>query len=119
MALLSLQDVTVSFAGPPVLERVTLRIDTRERIGLVGRNGAGKSTLMRLINGDIPCDSGEIIRQQGLSVAMLTQEVPREMAGTIFDEVARGLGPQAELLAAYHRATIEYAAVHRDALRAE
>ncbi len=36
MPLLTLQDVTVSFGGPPVLERVTLRIDAGERIGLVG-----------------------------------------------------------------------------------
>ena len=119
MALLSLQDVTVSFGGPPVLEHVTLRIDERERIGLVGRNGAGKSTLLRLINGEIPCERGEIARQQGLSVTALSQEVPRDLPGTVFDQVARGLGPHAELLAAFHHTSNQYAAEHTESLRAE
>jgi len=119
MALLSMEDVTVGFGGPRVLDRVTLRIDKGERIGLVGRNGAGKSTLMRVIQGDLPPDAGEVIRQQGLSVAMLTQEVPRDLAGTIYDEVARGLGQPAELLAAYHRTSLQYALAHTAAHRAE
>lgn len=119
MALLSLQEATVSFGGPPVLERVTLRIDERERIGLVGRNGAGKSTLVRLIHGDLVCDHGDVTRPQGLSVAMLSQEVPRDLAGTVFDEVARGLGPHAELLTAFHRASVNFAAEHTETLRTE
>ncbi|MBI3468363.1 MAG: ATP-binding cassette domain-containing protein, partial [Planctomycetes bacterium] len=119
MALLSLQDVTVAFGGPPVLDRVTLRIDEGERIGLVGRTGAGKSTLMRVVHGEIQADAGEIVHQQGLSVAMLAQEVPRDLAGTIHDEVARGLGRPAELLAAYHRTSLQYATDHTAALRAE
>ncbi len=119
MPLLTLQDVTVSFGGPPVLDQVTLRIDPGERIGLVGRNGAGKSTLMRLIQGDVPTDRGDVVRQQGLLVAMLAQEVPRDLSGTIFDEVARGLGSEAELLAEYHRVSTQYAATHDTRLQSE
>jgi len=119
VALLRLEEVSVGFDGPPVLDAVTLTIEPGERIGLVGRNGAGKSTLMRLIHGDISWDHGEIIRQQGLSVAMLTQEVPRGLTGTIFDEVARGLGQQAQLLADYHAASARYAETHEESVRAE
>ncbi|HEV3021682.1 MAG TPA: ATP-binding cassette domain-containing protein, partial [Pirellulales bacterium] len=64
-------------------------------------------------------DRGEIIRQQGLSVALLAQEVPRDLAGSIFDEVARGLGPAAEVLASYHRASVAFAEAPSAALRAE
>ncbi|HEV3025595.1 MAG TPA: ATP-binding cassette domain-containing protein, partial [Pirellulales bacterium] len=119
MALLSLQGVSVGFGGPPVLDQVDLRVDAAQRIALVGRNGAGKSTLLRLIHGDLDCDRGEIVRQQGLSVALLAQEVPRGLAGSIFDEVARGLGPAAELLAAYHRTSVAFAEAPGAALRAE
>ena len=63
----------------------------------------GKTTLLRLIQGEIESQQGEIIRQQGLVTAMLPQEVPQGLAGTVFEEVARGLGPRAELLAEYHR----------------
>lgn len=119
MALINLQDVTVSFGGPPVLDGVSLRIEAGERIGLVGRNGAGKSTLMRLIAGELPLEVGDVARSQGLSVAMLSQEVPRDLSGTVFDEVARGLGPHADLLAAFHRVSHQFAAEHTDALRNE
>jgi ABC transport system ATP-binding/permease protein len=119
MSLLSLQDVSVGFGGPNVLDRITLRIEPGERIGLVGRNGTGKSTLLRLIRGDLAADQGDVIRQQGLSVAMLDQEVPRDLTGTIFEEVARGLGSSTQLLAEYHRASVRYAADHDPALGAE
>jgi len=102
MALLGMRDVSLGFGGPPLLDRVNLQIDAGERICLVGRNGAGKSTLLRLINGDLEPDQGEIVRQQGLSTALLTQEVPRELEGTVFDEVAKELGPRGDLLAEYH-----------------
>jgi ATP-binding cassette subfamily F protein uup len=69
---------------------------------LLGRNGTGKSTLLRLIAGEIELSHGEIARQQGLVTAMLPQEVPRDLNGTIFEEVARGLGSKAQLLAEYH-----------------
>lgn len=119
MALLNLQDVSVAFGGHPILDGANLTVEPGERIGLVGRNGAGKSTLLRLIHGDIVPDRGQLIRQQGLSVAMLAQEVPRDLTGTIFDEVARGLGRQAQLLADYHAASVRYAETHDNALRNE
>ena len=52
MALVSLLDVSLSFGGAPLLDRVNLQIDRGERVCLVGRNGAGKSTLMKVIAGD-------------------------------------------------------------------
>jgi ATPase subunit of ABC transporter with duplicated ATPase domains len=53
MALLSLNDVGLTFAGPPLLNLVGLQIDDGERIGLLGRNGAGKSTVLRLLEGTL------------------------------------------------------------------
>ena len=91
MALVSMQDVSVSFGGPLLLDRVNLQIESGERICLVGRNGVGKSTLMRLINGDVPPDEGTVVRQQGVRVALLPQEVPQKFHGTISEVVASGL----------------------------
>ena len=65
MALISLQDVSMGFGRPLLIEGVQLQIERGEKVCLLGRNGAGKSTLLKLINGDLPPDSGEIIRQKG------------------------------------------------------
>ncbi len=91
MALISLRDVSVAFGGPLLLDRVNLQIERGERVCLLGRNGTGKSTLMRLLNGELAPDEGEIARQQGLRVALLPQEVPQGLQGTTFDIIAGGL----------------------------
>ena len=90
MALLSLRNVSLSFGGPRLLDQVELQIEPGERVCLLGRNGEGKSTLLRLIRGEIEPDEGQVIRQQGLRVARLPQDVPRERTGTVADQVAAG-----------------------------
>ena len=90
MALLSLRNVSLAFGGPRLLDQVELQIERGERVCLLGRNGEGKSTLLRLIRGEIEPDEGEVIRQQGLRISLLPQEVPRERDGTVADQVAEG-----------------------------
>jgi ATP-binding cassette subfamily F protein uup len=100
MALLSLREVSFGFGSPPLLEKVELQIERGERVGLLGRNGAGKSTLMKLMVGELPPDLGQVELQPGTRIARLIQEVPSGNTGTIFDEVAKGLGEQGTAVAA-------------------
>ena len=74
MAIVSLLDVSLSFGGAPLLDKVNLQIDRGERVCLVGRNGAGKSTLMKVINGELNPDVGQVFRQQGAVFTTLRQE---------------------------------------------
>ena len=90
MALIDVKNVTLALGGPPVLDGVSLRIEKGERICLLGRNGEGKSTLLRLLAGAIKPDSGEIIRQAGLRVGRLQQELPAGLSGTVTEIVAGG-----------------------------
>jgi len=83
MALLALHEVTLRFAGPPLLDRASLSIGSGERLGLLGRNGAGKSTLLNVLQGSLLPDSGEVIRQPGLRVASLQQDVPGDLSGSV------------------------------------
>ena len=101
MALLNLRNVSIAFGAAPLLERASLGIEAGDRIALVGRNGAGKSTLMKMLEGALQPDSGEIERPPGLVVASLVQDVPRDIAGSIFSVVAQGLSEAGELVAAY------------------
>jgi ATP-binding cassette subfamily F protein uup len=94
--------VDYSVGGPLLLEQVDLSLGLGERVCVVGRNGAGKSTLMKIIAGELKPDDGEIRLQGGTRVARLTQEVPQDTAGTVFDVVAEGLGELGQLLARYH-----------------
>jgi ATP-binding cassette subfamily F protein uup len=102
MSLISLQNITLSFGGPPILQQVNLQIEPGERVCLIGRNGEGKSSLMKLIAGDLKPDSGNIIRQQELRVARLSQDVPLDLNGSVFEVVAGGLGELQKLLTQYH-----------------
>ena len=119
MALVSLQDVKVSFGGPLLLEGVDLSIDRGERVCLVGRNGTGKSTIMKLITGEIHPDGGKIVFQQGVKITLLTQEVPQALSGSVFDVVSSAFGEQGKLLAAYHHVSARLAHDHSEQLMAE
>ncbi|MGW8313223.1 MAG: ATP-binding cassette domain-containing protein [Desulfuromonadales bacterium] len=102
MALINLRNISLAFGGPPLLENISLRITRGERICLLGRNGMGKSTLLKLISGELAPDCGVIDRQQGLRVARLDQEVPRNLQGTIYEATAQGLGRIGSLLCRHH-----------------
>lgn len=102
MSLVNLVQVDYSVGGPLLLEKADLAIERNERICIVGRNGAGKSTLLKLIAGEIRPDDGEVRVQTGVRVARLVQEVPHDLAGSVFDVVAGALGHLGELLAEFH-----------------
>jgi len=91
MALISLQNVSIGFGGPRLMEEINLQIESGESIGLLGRNGAGKSTLLKLISGGILPHSGTIARQQNVRVTYLPQEVPQSLSGRVADIIASGL----------------------------
>ncbi len=91
MALISLQNIHKAFGAAPLLHDATLQIERGERICLVGRNGEGKSTLLKIVNGDLEPDQGEIIRQPGLKVRRLRQNVPTDIAATVEELVFLGL----------------------------
>ncbi|MBI5605604.1 MAG: ATP-binding cassette domain-containing protein, partial [Deltaproteobacteria bacterium] len=98
MAIIGTRDLCWGFSNPPLLDNITFQIEKGERVGLLGRNGAGKSTLLRLLQGEILPDSGQVWRQQGVTVAYLSQSVPRDFEGSIFDVVAGGFGPKGQSL---------------------
>jgi len=105
MALLTLRNLHLTYGDPPLIDGIDLSIEAGERICLLGRNGEGKSTLLKLIAGEIRADDGERVVSQGLRIARLTQEVPEQLHGSVFEVVADGAGETAELIKQYHAAS--------------
>ncbi|MBR0696041.1 ABC-F family ATP-binding cassette domain-containing protein [Bradyrhizobium lablabi] len=78
--IIAVDGVSVGYdASKPVLNRVTLRIDTDDRIALLGANGNGKSTLVKLLAGKLPPFSGAITRADKLSVGYFAQHQVDEL----------------------------------------
>jgi ATP-binding cassette subfamily F protein uup len=73
MNLISLEKAAKAYGPRLLLDDVSLGIDERDRIGIVGSNGAGKSTLLTLLGGLAEPDSGRVARTSGLRVGYLPQ----------------------------------------------
>ncbi len=73
MSLIRIDSVSKSFQGVPVLKDLSFRVETGEKIGLIGRNGSGKTTLFHLIKGSIVPESGVIERMKRARTAYLEQ----------------------------------------------
>ena len=71
--LVRLENAAVGYDGAPILSRITLRLDTDDRIGLLGVNGAGKSTFAKLLAGALEPLSGRVERDRRLRVAWFHQ----------------------------------------------
>jgi ATP-binding cassette subfamily F protein uup len=90
MPLLSIEDLTIGFRGPALLDGVSAHVEPGDRIGLLGRNGAGKTTLLRILSGQVQPDSGTVTLSPSARVARLTQDVPDSLAGTIRSVLVAG-----------------------------
>jgi ATP-binding cassette subfamily F protein uup len=112
MPFLALQRVGLAYGHLPLFEQADLQIEAGERIALIGRNGAGKSSLLRVISGESAPDAGTIWREPGLRVSRLAQDVPAVGEGTVFEEVASGLGELGTLVSSYHQAATRVADTH-------
>ena len=104
MAYITLRDIQLAFGGPALLDGANFSLERGERVCLIGRNGEGKSTLLKLIEGTLLPDAGEVSLQNGITISMLAQDVPMD-SGKVADIVADGAGEAASVLRAYHEAS--------------
>ncbi len=93
--LVNLEAVSKSYGVRPLLNDVSLGVDTGDRIGVVGLNGEGKTTLLEVLAGIEPPDSGRVSQVRGLRLAVVTQRT--ELTGTTIRQAVLGpLGVAAE-----------------------
>lgn len=91
--MLTMNRVSVGYAGKPVLSNISLRLDMEDRIALLGANGNGKSTFAKLVAGRLEPLSGTLERNPRLKIGYFAQHQAEELVlnDTPIDHMARAL----------------------------
>lgn len=95
--ILSCQEITKSFGTNTILKDVSFHIEEREKAALVGANGTGKSTLMKIISGEMTCDSGMTVLSKDKTMGYLAQHQDMEQESTIYDVLLEVKRPVMEM----------------------
>ncbi|GAA4671047.1 ABC-F family ATP-binding cassette domain-containing protein [Frondihabitans cladoniiphilus] len=90
MSLIRLHDVSLRFENAPILREAFLRLEAKDRIGLIGRNGTGKTTILKLVLDQLQPDEGTVTVEDGLRIGYFSQFSTLDGTQTIV-EVLEGL----------------------------
>ncbi|BBO71210.1 ABC transporter ATP-binding protein [Desulfosarcina alkanivorans] len=88
--MISIENLYKSFGGRVLFDGVSFKINSKERVGLVGRNGHGKSTLFRIVVGEEGTDDGAITMPKGYRIGYVQQHI-RFTEETVLAEGMKGL----------------------------
>ncbi|WP_367873084.1 ABC-F family ATP-binding cassette domain-containing protein [Luteolibacter sp. Populi] len=100
-ALLSANEIRLSFSYQTLLDGVTLAVAAGEKVGLVGRNGCGKTSLLKILTGSSKADSGEISIRRGLRIGYLPQEFELDLELSVHENIAAGAADIVEAIRRY------------------
>lgn len=93
--ILNCSDICKSFDGVDILSHCSFHVEEHEKVAIIGINGAGKSTLLKIILGELPADSGNVVFAKDTSIGYLAQNANVTGSSTIYDEL---LGVHSELI---------------------
>lgn len=85
--ILTIKDVTKSYADKIILKDLNLTIEEKDRIGLIGVNGAGKTTLLNVIVDHYNIDTGDVFIEKGVNIGYLRQNTGLDRNNTIYHEM--------------------------------
>ena len=100
-ALLSANEIRLTYGYQTLLDGVTLAIAAGEKAGMVGRNGCGKTSLLKILTGQQMADSGEISLRRALRVGYLPQEFELDSELTVQENIASGAADIVEAIRRY------------------
>ena len=83
--ILACQEINKTFGSMHLIKNASFHIEEREKAALIGINGAGKTTLLKIIMGEMPSDSGEVILAKGKSIGYLAQHQELDGDRSIYD----------------------------------
>lgn len=85
--ILACHVISKAFEEKIIVDNGSFHIEDHEKAALVGPNGAGKSTILKMIVGELPTDSGNVILTRGKTLAYLAQHQNMNSSNSIYDEV--------------------------------
>ena len=85
--ILACHNIEKAFGDQVIVSNGSFHIEEREKAALVGVNGAGKTTILKMIIGNEPLDSGEVILAKGKTIGYLAQHQTMQKGSTIYEEV--------------------------------
>lgn len=101
MNIISLENVSKTYGIAPLFENLTIGLEDRDKIGIIGANGSGKTTLLRVIAGMEESDSGRVVRAKGKSLAYLSQNPAYDENATVLETIFAASGGVMKLIADY------------------
>jgi len=84
-------NLSLQFGGKYLFKDINYKINSGDKISLVGANGTGKSSLLKIINGFISPESGKIQKQKNLTIGYLPQDHITHIGKTLLDEAKSAL----------------------------
>lgn len=85
--ILACHGISKAFEEKIIVDNGSFHIEDHEKAALVGPNGAGKSTILKMIVGELPTDSGNVILTRGKTLGYLAQHQNMDSSNSIYDEV--------------------------------
>jgi ATP-binding cassette subfamily F protein uup len=87
MNIVSLENVSKNYGFKPLFENVTLGLEDRDKVGIIGANGSGKTTFLRILAGVAEPDTGRVVRAKGQTLAYLSQNPPYDENLTVLETI--------------------------------
>jgi ATP-binding cassette subfamily F protein uup len=101
MNILSLENVSKNYGVKPLFENVTIGLEDRDKIGIIGANGSGKTTFLRVVAGMEEPDTGRVVRANEKTLAFLSQTPPIDENATVLEMIFSQSGGVMQLLRDY------------------
>ncbi len=87
--MLNIHNLSISFGGEYLFQEIAFRLNSGDRVGLIGKNGAGKSTLLKLLAKEMLPDTGTIASEKDIKIGFLKQDIDFERGRAILEEAYR------------------------------
>ncbi len=89
--MIDLSNISLQFNGKYLFQNINYKINSGDKISLVGANGSGKTSLLKIIADQLQPESGKIIKQKGLNIGYLPQENVTHSGKTLIGEATSAL----------------------------